>query len=622
MSINLSVFDDSVVFVVNPAVHVSYFVVLCLPGFILIVLCVLALLFAKAVDTSIRITLLNIFAADMIFLLGISFHLLGFPARVHDEESTSFSCNFFVSTLFAGMLVKLPATALYSVVGYLHVKYGPKCGPRKMKWSVIVTSMIMMWIVSFSIGALPFTSLVDLVSNHGLCYPVGRSPVYIIIQITVPMPLATISIILTITFGFLTFCYVKRNTMPERDRAIPKAIIKLPIFLSLELFLTILYNLLPIIDTHAREALGDDHAIVALALYYSVNAFFAISMVLTPTATIILLKPVRETLRCACKLVARRCTDRPQRNETMVIPNLGMAASLVNPGPANSSEETVPDQDMESGLANDPDKITIDPQLVVNSRATATPILQEMDTAELKAATHSESVIDTETVEVIITPDILANTRFFDDLAEIAVKLAVNSGSTGHLCVADHNFSSPEVVAMPQASDNNPDEKFADTRLITRPMSPPEMEVVICPEHDVEATTKARCEASQTSPNSQVFTVIYNHHMTPQEPAVGSLLAVGPQPSLGFQPTVNPTTNVDEEPWMDPQPAITSQPPAAPQQPGQPAKASLQPTSCGRHNPTTTQYELSISSSPATCSSSPATSSRSPASHGAISIQL
>ena len=65
MVFNLSGVDISKYYDINTAVSISLFLILVLPPLLLCVLCVLALVFAKEINSKIRLLLINIFAVEI-----------------------------------------------------------------------------------------------------------------------------------------------------------------------------------------------------------------------------------------------------------------------------------------------------------------------------------------------------------------------------------------------------------------------------------------------------------------------------------------------------------------------------------------------------------------------------
>lgn len=289
MAFNLTGFDDSLVFQVYPAIHVSYFAVLCLPALILSSLCIVALFFAEAVDINIRIILINIFAAELTQLVGTIVLFLGHPARVDDEETIDYSCNFFYSAVFCGALVKLPVTSLYAIVVYIYIKHGAS----KLKWYVVVVSCVFVWGLVMPFTLLPYTSLLTVVSNHGFCYITDESLLYRILLFIVFGIITILSTSVTVTFGYLTFCYVKKNALTERAH---KGVTRLLKYLIVGVFITLFNIVLPPIFGQVVASSKDN---IGAIIEPVSNAITATPAILTPIFTIVLLRPVRDTFKSA-----------------------------------------------------------------------------------------------------------------------------------------------------------------------------------------------------------------------------------------------------------------------------------------------------------------------------------
>lgn len=337
MAVNFSGLDDSVIFIVNPIVSVSYFALLVFPTLLLIFLCVLALLFANAINVNIRILLLNIFAAEAAQLLGPLVLFLGHPARVNDMESINYSCNFVFSAIFTGAFAKLPSTSLYAVVVYIYIKYGVK----KLKWYVPLLFIVLIWTSSFTFGILPYLDVFRVVSIQGRCRTVSSTSPIIISAVFGAV--YAVSISLTVVFGILTFCFVKKNTLSQ---SIDKAITKLLLYLIIGIFVTLFNNVLPtVLDTLSNLIVVVRNPAVQLTLYYVTNAIFIFPALLTPASTMFLLKPVQSNIKLifTCKLATSRI--RPidlERTQTVDPDSAVSQEQAINPKPDNDSEQAVP----------------------------------------------------------------------------------------------------------------------------------------------------------------------------------------------------------------------------------------------------------------------------------------
>jgi hypothetical protein len=318
-AINLTGFDEGVITVVNPAISVSYFAFLVLPALLLALLCVVALLLSRIIDTNIRVLLINIFATDLTTLLGNLVVFLSHPAEVSKNmEDTSYSCKFAFSAIFVAGVAMLPATCLYAVVVYIYVKYGMK----KVKLYMIIPPIIVIWVVAFLFGVISYTNVFNAFSNRGICDS-DSIPLISTLSVIIISSTTVIFLSIQVVFGVLTFCYVKRNTLQEQNRDLLKAIVKLLLYLLVESFFVLIPNVTVYASDAVQRNLKSDAATkFDITAYYTRQALYVIPFLLGPIMTIVLLKPVRESLQ---KICCGKCTDeRPSANPVAVVagPNL------------------------------------------------------------------------------------------------------------------------------------------------------------------------------------------------------------------------------------------------------------------------------------------------------------
>ena len=93
MSFNLTGVDLDLYNSIHSGIQFGIFFLIVLPALILILLCMVALLFAKSINWPIRIVLINIYAAEICFWLGVTVLLLGFPVRARLNVEEKFSCS-------------------------------------------------------------------------------------------------------------------------------------------------------------------------------------------------------------------------------------------------------------------------------------------------------------------------------------------------------------------------------------------------------------------------------------------------------------------------------------------------------------------------------------------------
>ena len=91
VSLNFSGVDLKLYFDANTAVIISIFTLLVFPPFLLSLLCVLALVLAKDINTKFRLLLINIFTAETLSFTFF-FVYLGWPACFINEEGNIIMC--------------------------------------------------------------------------------------------------------------------------------------------------------------------------------------------------------------------------------------------------------------------------------------------------------------------------------------------------------------------------------------------------------------------------------------------------------------------------------------------------------------------------------------------------
>ena len=121
---NLTGLNQEVYFAVNSAAYILLFLAISLPSLILCILCILALFFAKDVNWIMKALIINMFAAEICNRVAYSVLLLGFPTRFSGKIADNYSCKIAMSLLVVAPQMKFAATALYSVMVYLLIRYG------------------------------------------------------------------------------------------------------------------------------------------------------------------------------------------------------------------------------------------------------------------------------------------------------------------------------------------------------------------------------------------------------------------------------------------------------------------------------------------------------------------
>ena len=117
MAFNLSDADLKLYFDANTAATISIFTFPVLPPFLLCLLCVLALVFAKDIKLKIHLLLINIFTAEVLNWLSFFPMYLGWSARFINWEVILI--KLFVSLYLISGLLKFVSTSTYAVGVYI-----------------------------------------------------------------------------------------------------------------------------------------------------------------------------------------------------------------------------------------------------------------------------------------------------------------------------------------------------------------------------------------------------------------------------------------------------------------------------------------------------------------------
>ena len=291
-------FSDNLYFTVNSSTHVGLFFIAVLPTLILCLLCVVALFFASSIKWQMRVILINIFAADICTWLGLTVLYLGFPLRASVQMGGEWSCNVAISLFIVGQQQKFAITALYAVMVYVFVKYGP-C---KLKWYAIVPYIGITWMVAIAISIFPITNESSL-NNNGFCKTKGHVPSSLGFVVTVLFVVGEnlVLLIATIVFSLLTYCFLKKSALQE-DVEMKKAVAKILLYFVIAIIITILSNSIPAAFPTIREAFRDKGAANLISLIeFVVELFLNLPLLITPVATIVILKPIQEELKKMCR---------------------------------------------------------------------------------------------------------------------------------------------------------------------------------------------------------------------------------------------------------------------------------------------------------------------------------
>ena len=296
--------DLDLIYTYSSILEIAHFFAIFLPAFILCVLCMVALVLARSMNLWIRVSLINVFAAQMCFWLGRSCFYIGYPIRAYgDEDIDNVSCLLAYSLNRVANTMVSAATLLYAVLVYCIIKYGKK----KIKWYAVVIFIAVSWAYAALLGILPYFAGIDdddLMNLLGFCRGTYESPLFLV---TAVLQLVSYAIFLCviITFCVLIFCYAKKNTLGDNAK-VKRAVIKNLVYLMFSNVMLFFANGVALVTVAAPPiftAVDFDKILVSNFLFPLLTILPSLAI---PIATIIILKPVRLALRlvfktCCCK---------------------------------------------------------------------------------------------------------------------------------------------------------------------------------------------------------------------------------------------------------------------------------------------------------------------------------
>ena len=257
----------------------------------------MALLFAKAISLKMRAVIINIFAAEIVYSLGVTFLYLGYPIRAQNGKEDDISCLISGSFFSIGLNANLFATAFFAIMVYLFVKFGQK----KLKWLIIAPFLVVSWIISIFLGLLFFANIftINFVPINGFCVAVLEEMSALNLLVQVIRPLETIvCLIIVVTFSILTYWYVRGNASDE-NISVKKAIMRVLFYHTIRMIVVIVQFGSRIVYSSFRSAVEMRAGlVVALSLEYIISRVsFDVTTLLTPILSIVILKPVRDALK-------------------------------------------------------------------------------------------------------------------------------------------------------------------------------------------------------------------------------------------------------------------------------------------------------------------------------------
>lgn len=308
MAFNLTGTNVELYFSVNAAIHAGIFTFTALPAFMLCLLSVVALFFAHEINWPMRVLIINILAAEIIYWVAFAFQILGFLPRAFIGGEGNVSCVISICLAFVSSLLKFSSVALYAIKVYIFIQYGTK----KLKWGVIIPYIVISWILSVALGTMPIFSIIFnpfvISVNNGFCFSDPNSP-FFRAYIAVAIFIIIILLSITLVFSLLTYCYVKKNHL-NNNVEIKKEVAKNLYYFAIASIFTLIYNVAPAASSPIKTALRDQGIIATIIVnYYVFQVLISLPSVISPIMAIIILKPLRLAMKqgiskCCCRMRA------------------------------------------------------------------------------------------------------------------------------------------------------------------------------------------------------------------------------------------------------------------------------------------------------------------------------
>lgn len=308
-----------------PGAEIIQFVLLTIPTIVLCIMTMTAIVLSKNIDFKLKAILLNIFAAELFFSVGVALVLLGHRIRllINDRPADLVVtlCKVTISIIISGGLAKILSVVLYSITIYIFIRKNI----RKIKLYIIVIPLVLIWIFStgFSIRIFTLSFVIPRAYVYrGFCSVdlenVNDSGTGFLIQLAVTWVLqGFICGGIILTFSILIFCYIKKGTLESSDQ-LKKSIAKNLLYLSGGAFFTITNaTVLPTVlrfISFQPDINNIESAITQLVVsHFILQILRSISSIYIPLVTITLLKMVRRALKqCLLPQIHTKVAPQPQ----------------------------------------------------------------------------------------------------------------------------------------------------------------------------------------------------------------------------------------------------------------------------------------------------------------------
>ena len=327
MSRSHNITDPDLFAAINSTIHIGQFLLLTLPAIILNVVCIVALLLAKTIKWKVRAAIINIFAAEMMNLLGTAILYVGYPIRVTNNDPLAVSCPTGIAIATFGVNSDLLGIAIYAIAVYIFIKYDI----RKLKWSVFITFITISWGVCFIISVALFFIIgrtLQKVDNGFCVFDHQKIETAIIIGQLSNALLTLATVVVVVIFDILIFYYVRRNVADENVQA-KKAVVKILAYHSVKMIALLSQFIVGAVLTPSLSR--PDNFVLIIAIEYILNILYSATSLLTPIMSLVLLQPLRDALKEKCPCCVQNAVTSPPQ----------MAAGIEMTERQNTSRNTI-----------------------------------------------------------------------------------------------------------------------------------------------------------------------------------------------------------------------------------------------------------------------------------------
>ena len=280
---------------INTGIEYGLFFILFLPTLLTILLGVVPLLFVKSYHWKLKVLLLNIFAGEACTWIGEAVMALGYPARLQSSPDDSLTCRISISFYVLSIVEVFAGVALYGIMVYLYFKYDEK----KLKWKIIISCITAAWVTGLILASATYIPAYGMKNNFGLC------------EIKSTLYSACLSFLLIVMFGcfsvilffsILTYRLFK-TYQPPQDREAKKAFAKSLIYFAIASAVTFCFTIIPASFSALREAYARESLFAYIMVTHVARLAVRVPPMLTPLATIIILKPIRSGICYGVKFI-------------------------------------------------------------------------------------------------------------------------------------------------------------------------------------------------------------------------------------------------------------------------------------------------------------------------------